>query len=73
MKMNKLKKFPVVQLMPHNMLQEIEVEVEIVVIMMPIWVIDYYKGGQAEVEAILHHQAQQAVLKLLQRVKNLDF
>ena len=29
MKMNKLKKFPVVQLMPLNMLLEIEAEVEI--------------------------------------------
>ena len=50
---------------------EVEVEVEIVILMI-IWGIDYYKGGQVEVEAILHHQAQQAVLKLHQKENNLN-
>ena len=71
MKMNKMKKYPVVQLMSHNMLLEIEVEVATIVKRI-IWVIDYYKGGQVEVEAILHHQAQQAVLKLHQKENNLN-
>ena len=73
MKMNKMKKYPVVQLMPLNMLLEIEVEVEIVVIMMSIiWGIDYYKGGQVEAEAILHRQARQVVLKLHQKENDLN-
>ena len=70
MKMNKMKKYPVVQLMFLNMLLEIEAEVEIIVKTI-IWVIDYYKGGQVEVEVILHHQARQVVLKLHQKENNL--
>ena len=83
MKMNKLKKFPVVQLMPHNMLQEIEVEVEIIVmtpkvhqdkvVMSIIWGIDYYKGEQVEVEVSHLRQERQAVLKQLPKVKNQTF
>ena len=70
--MNKMKKYPVVQLMSHNMPPEIEVEVEIVVLII-IWDIDYYKGGQVEVEVSHHRQEQQVVLKLLPKVKNQTF
>ena len=71
MKMTKMKKYPVVQLMSHNMLLEIEVEVEIVVLII-IWVIDYYKGGQVEVEVSHHRQEQQVVLKQLPKENNLN-
>ena len=67
--------------MSHNMLLEIEAEVEIVVMtpkvhqgkaVMSIWVIDYYKEGQVEVEVSHHHQEQQVVQKLLPNENNLN-
>ena len=72
MKTNKMKKYPVVQLMPLNLKPEIEAEVEIIVKRI-IWVIDYYKEGQVEVEVSHLRQEQQAVLKQLPRVKNQTF